>query len=250
MRLFLIFCLISFCAQSQNDVVNGKIYADSLETYQVNIINIDQELGQVSSKSGNFEIPAQLGDSILFTSLQHKTYTLKVEEKHFKTKTSIFMEMQINELDEVVLTEYDLSGDLGKDIEQVKTDYLDQRQFGFNKPRRLSPEKRALYTATSSGGGVPLDYIIMSLNGQMKKLRQRIENAELKNNQQRILASMPYKFFEEDLEIDPKFHEDFAYYCAENKDFMSTFSKNDKLLLIEAFKTQAVDYIALKNSDE
>ncbi|WP_127846396.1 hypothetical protein [Psychroflexus aestuariivivens] len=250
MRLFLIFCLISFWAQSQNDAVRGKIYADSIETYQINVINIDQELGQVSSKNGDFEIPAKLGDSILFTSLQHKTFTLKVDEKHLETRNSIFMEMQINELDEVVLTEYDLSGDLGKDIEQVQTHYLDQRQFGFNKPRKLSPEKRALYTATSSGGGVPLDYIIMSLNGQMKKLRQRIENAELKNNQQRVLASMSYKFFEDDLKIEPKYHEDFAYYCAESQDFMNTFLKDDKLLLIEAFKTQAVDYIALKNSDE
>ena len=67
--------------------MKGQIYADSLETYQVNIINITQEIGQVSTPEGKYNIRAQVGDSILFTSLQHKTYTIKVEDSNLRTDT-------------------------------------------------------------------------------------------------------------------------------------------------------------------
>jgi len=122
----LILPLISF---GQEKYMKGQIYADSLDTYQINIINITQEIGQVSTTKGTYNIKAEVGDSILFTSLQHKTYTIKIEDSNLRTNTSIFLEMQINELEEVTILQYDLTGNLSKDIKQVETDFIDQRQL-------------------------------------------------------------------------------------------------------------------------
>jgi hypothetical protein len=245
--LLFILPLLSF---GQEKFIKGQIYADSLETYQVNIINITQEIGQVSTKEGKYNIRAQIGDSILFTSLQHKTYTIKVEDSNLRTNTSIFLEMQVNELEEVTILQYDLTGDLSKDIKQVKTDFIDQRQFGFRVPRKLPKVERELRAAFSSSGGVPLDFIIMSLNGEMKKLKQRIEIANLKTDKNRILRIVPSSLITADLNIPEIYIEDFAYYCAEDKRTVSIMDKGDPLALIDELKLKAIAYIALKNFEE
>ena len=149
---FILPCFIS----AQETLFKGQIYADSISEYQVNIINIDQKTGSVSNAEGKYKIKARVGDSILFTSLQHRTYTLKVKDKNLKTSTSIFLELQINQLPEVTLKQYDLTGDLSKDIEEVQVDFVDQRQFGFGVPRQLDKIDREIYTANSSSGGFSL----------------------------------------------------------------------------------------------
>ena len=82
---FILPCFIS----AQETLLKGQIYADSISEYQVNIINIDQKTGSVSNAEGKYKIKARVGDSILFTSLQHRTYTLKVKDKNLKTSTSM-----------------------------------------------------------------------------------------------------------------------------------------------------------------
>jgi hypothetical protein len=226
--------------------MKGRIYADSLETYQINVINITQEIGQVSSQEGKYNIRAHVGDSILFTSLQHKTYTIKVEDSNLKTNTSIFLEMQINELEEVTILQYDLTGNLSKDIKQVETDFIDQRQFGFRVPRKLAKVERELRAAQSSS----LDFLIMSLNGEMKKIKQRIEIANIETDKNRILRTVPSSLMTADLNIPEIYIEDFAYYCAEDRHTVSIMDKADPLALIDELRLKAIAYISIKNLKE
>ncbi|PKG42259.1 hypothetical protein CXF67_11105 [Psychroflexus sp. MES1-P1E] len=238
--LLLILPVLSF---GQEKFMKGQIYADSLDTYQINIINITQEIGQVSTKDGKYNIRAKVGDSILFTSLQHKTYTLNIEDNNLRTSTSIFLEMQINELEEVTILQYNLTGNLSKDIKQVETDFIDQRQFGFRVPRKLAKVERELRAAQSSS----LDFLIMSLNGEMKKIKQRIEIANIKTDKNRLLRSVSSGLITTDLNIPKIYIEDFAYYCAEDKHTVSIMDKGDPLALIDELKLKAISYISLKN---
>ena len=239
----LILPLISF---GQEKYMKGQIYADSLDTYQINIINITQEIGQVSTTKGTYNIKAKVGDSILFTSLQHKTYTIRIEDSNLRTNTSIFLEMQINELEEVTILQYDLTGNLSKDIKQVETDFIDQRQFGFRVPRKLAKVERELRAAQSS----TLDFLITSLNGEMKKIKQRLEIANIKTDKNRILRAVPSSLMTADLNIPEIYVEDFAYYCAEDKHTVSIMDKGDPLALIDELKLKAITYISTKNLKE
>jgi len=222
--------------------MEGQIFADSVETYQVNIININQEIGSISNQEGKYKIRANIGDSILFTSLQHKTYTLRVEGRNLKAKTSIFLELEINELPEVTINQYQLSGDLSSDIDQVKVNFVDQRQFGFGVPRQLEKIDREIYSA-STGMLTPLIYAI---TGEAKMLRKRKANAIIQSNKNRVLRNVSADFITKDLNIPRIYVDDLAYFCAEDEQTMTTLEKNDPLALIDELKLKSIAYLKLK----
>ncbi|WP_026302534.1 hypothetical protein [Psychroflexus tropicus] len=238
-----LFFLLSMTLSAQERFIEGKIYADSIQDYQVNIININKKIGAVSSPQGTYKIRATINDSILFTSLQHKTYTLVIKEKHLKNKTSIFLEPQINELPEVTLNQYQLTGDLTKDIKNVKVDFVDQRQFGFGVPRELDKIDRELYSA-STGMLTPLLYAI---TGQTKRLKKRKENSIVRANKNKILRRVDSNLITKDLNIPEIYIEDFAYFCAEDEYTISIMEKEDPLALIDELKAKALAYLELKN---
>ncbi|WP_245686411.1 hypothetical protein [Psychroflexus sediminis] len=230
--------------------MKGRIYADSISDYQVNVININQEIGSVSNPDGNYEIRARIGDSILFTSLQHRTYILQVEENNLKTSTSIFLEMQINELPEVTINQYDLTGDLSQDIAQVQVDFIDQRQFGFGVPRQLDKIDREIYTASTSSGGIPLAPLINWMSGETKMLKKRKENAIVQSNKNKVLRKVTPDLITKDLSIPKAYIEDFAYFCAEDQNTMSIVNQNDPLAMIDELKLKAIAYLKLKDITE
>lgn len=247
--LILLLILPCFLA-AQETFIKGQIYADSISEYQVNVININQKIGNVSNSNGEYKIKARLGDSIFFTSLQHKTYILKVEANNLKTSTSIFLEMQVNELPEVTLNPYDLSGDLSRDIDQVQVDFVDQRQFGFGVPRQLDKIDREIYTATTSSGGVPLTPLLNWLSGETKRLNQRKDAAVVQSNKNKVLRKVSTRFITKDLRVPNKYLEDFAYFCAEDSNTMFIVNQNDPLALIDELKLKAIAYLKLKEITE
>lgn len=230
--------------------MKGQIFADSINEYQVNVININQKIGTVSNTSGEYKIKANLGDSILFTSLQHKTYTTVAKERNLKNSTSIFMELQVNKLPEVTLNLYDLSGDLSRDMEKVKTDFIDQRQFGFGAPRQLDKIDREIYTASTSSGGVPLTPLINWITGETKRLEKRKKNAVVQNNKNKVLRHVTENLITKDLRIPQMYVEDFAYFCAEDQHTMQIVNQKDPLALIDELKLKAVAYLQLKEITE
>lgn len=245
-KFFFLFLILPCILAAQDTFMKGQIYADSISEYQVNIININQKIGNVSNSKGEYKIKANLGDSILFTSLQHRTYTIKVSENNLKTSTSIFMELQVNELPEVTLRQYDLSGDLSKDIEKVRVDFIDQRQFGFGVPRQLDKIDREIYSANTDFVGS----IVNQLNGNAKALKKRKENAIVQSNKNKVLRRVDENLITIDLKIPKMYIEDFAYFCAEDQHTMSVVNQNEPLALIDELKLKAVAYLKLKEISE
>lgn len=244
--LLSLFLILPFFLTAQETFIEGKIYADSISEYQVNVINIHQKIGNVTNPKGEFRIKANLGDSILFTSLQHKTYTLKVKENNIKTTTAIFLELQVNQLPEVTLNQYNLSGDLSKDIDQVQVIFVDQRQFGFGVPRQLDKIDREIYTANTDF----LGSIVNHFNGNTKMLQKRKDFAVVQNNKNKVLRNVTEDLITKDLKIPKMYVEDFAYFCAEDHKTMSIVNQNDPLALIDELKLKAIAYLKSKEINE
>lgn len=249
-KIFILFLISPCFLAAQDSFMKGQIYADSISEYQVNIININQKTGSVSKSNGEYKIKANPGDSILFTSLQHRTYTIKVEENHLNSSNSIFLELQVNELPEVTLNSYDLSGDLSKDVDQVRVIFIDQRQFGFGVPRQLDKIDREIYTANTSGGGVPLTPLLNWISGETKMLKKRKENTLVQYNKIKVLRHVSADLITEDLSIPQMYIEDFAYFCAEDQNTMTIVGQKDPLALIDELKRKAIAYLILKEIKE
>lgn len=245
---FLSFILVFNCIQlfSQSKELRGEILADSIQYYQVNIVNITQETGTTTAKDGHFVLAVNLNDSIVFSSLIHEFKALKVNEEHLKKPLKIHLNPQINELPEVVLKPYDLSGDILIDVPKIKVSHIDQTNYGFGTVRRLTPLQQEMYFVQTTG---VVGQVIMQLNGQMEQLRRRIEINNKIRKQLKIRPYITEELMQNHLKINPIYRDDFAYFCSEDPELLAILGE-DKLKMIEmlmekseAFKKSKYDLV-------
>lgn len=249
-RFILILCLFSaISGLAQQKYLRGQIIADSIQYYQINIVNITQEAGTITSKNGTFSIAVDINDSIVFSSLVHEFQSLVVTNSTLENPVKIKMKRQINELPEVVVNGYDLSGELSQDIAQITTYHLEQEGFGFSTPRRIdyptSELKRVKRISVGFGFSVPLDYIIMSLNGDIDKLERYQDILKIEKQKERLLNSFKTEFIVNNLEINSSSVDDFIYFCMKDSSFIETF-RNDKLAAYNLIQQKAVAYKLIK----
>ncbi|WP_299432880.1 hypothetical protein [uncultured Aquimarina sp.] len=121
--LYLIIFSLSFVGFSQDtDILRGKIITDTLHSKSINIINLTKGVGTINDSAGFFQIKATKGDTIVFSSVQHQQKTHVVTKKDLKEASlSIQLEIKVNELDEVTISKYDLTGESKEDVKKIKT---------------------------------------------------------------------------------------------------------------------------------
>lgn len=121
--LLFIFLLTTCLAVSQTpDVLRGKIIADTTQIEAVNIFNRSQGIGTVNDQAGFFEIKAVVGDTILFSSVRHQQKVVVVTKKALRSAMSqVKLEIKVNELEEVRISQYNLSGEAEKDVQSIRT---------------------------------------------------------------------------------------------------------------------------------
>lgn len=251
--LFFLIFLFGVTVFSQQKILKGHVLADSLDVYKINIVNITQENGTTTTQNGQFSLAVHLRDSIVFSSLVYEFYSLIVNSSHFEKPVKISLERQINTLPEVVLTPYDLSGELGKDVMQVSTYHLDQERLGFKIPRRLNyPEselKRVKKFSIGIVNSIPIDYIIMRMNGQLAELERYKNNIQSKKQKDAVLDYFTADYIAESLGIDSLYVDDFMYFCTEDMQFVQTF-RTDKLAVYDSLKVKAEAYNLRKTESE
>ncbi|MGO2294695.1 MAG: hypothetical protein ACTH5N_04505 [Psychroflexus halocasei] len=245
-RFLLVLCLfIAVSGLAQQRYLRGQIIADSIQYYQVNIVNITQETGTLTSQNGTFKLAVDLNDSIVFSSLVHEFQSLVVTNSTLSKPVDIKMKRQINELPEVVVNAYDLSGELGQDVIQVPMYHLAQEALGFSLPRRLdyptNELNRVKQMKIGFGFAVPLEYIIMSLNGDIKKLERYQNILKIEKQKEKLLAYFKTEFIVKNLKIDTSSVDDFIYFCMEDQSFIETF-RNDKLAAFNEIEQKAEAY--------
>ena len=90
---------------------------------------MDSEVGVISDFDGNFQISLNIGDKILVSYVGKKSVELPI----LTSPVSIFLETDLNELDEVTVSVgyFDISEkDLSGSITQIKSDQLEKNRSG------------------------------------------------------------------------------------------------------------------------
>lgn len=245
-KIVFVLCLL-FAASglAQQKYLRGQIIADSIQYYQINIVNITQETGTITSKNGDFSIAVDMNDSLVFSSLVHEFQSLVVTNSTLEKPVKVKMKRQINELPEVVVNTYDLSGELSQDIAQMPTYHLAQETVGFSMPRRIdyptNELNRVKQMKIGFGFAVPLDYIIMSLNGDIDKLERYQVILKKEKQKERLLAYFKTEFIVKNLKINKSSVDDFIYFCIEDSSFIKTFY-DDKLAAFNHIKQKSEVY--------
>lgn len=126
-RLFFICVLVApFVFQAQDiDRINiqGSLTAPKGEDIEgVNIYNVSSQKGTISSVDGEFTIEVAENDRILLSALQFSTFTVIIDRGVIDNKRlGIYLNPVVNQLEEVIVRPYDLSGNVLVDVGRIKT---------------------------------------------------------------------------------------------------------------------------------
>ena len=137
MRKLLTLCLIftSFFAFSQDikrDEINGKIIVEGNDIESITIYNASAKTGTITDENGEFTIAVALNDLLEIRALQYQNFDVRVNKMILESKKiSIFLIEEINKLDEIIIKNKMLSGDIKTDINSVKTFNLKSNAIYF-----------------------------------------------------------------------------------------------------------------------
>ncbi|MEK9603468.1 MAG: carboxypeptidase-like regulatory domain-containing protein [Flavobacteriaceae bacterium] len=179
--------------QEQVQYLNGTVENEStgFPMESVHILNLNKVEGTTTDNKGNFEILAQVNDTLYFSYLGYKSFKVAVTQDMIKFGNSKF---QITELafalEEIILRPYQLTGYLDIDVKNVPINSAGRYRIpglpsagyegGNRNPNAISKTFAALFN--------PADFLhnLFGKKGvQMQKLKKMRENDELKN----LLAS-------------------------------------------------------------
>ena len=105
-------------AQSLSAIIENA--ADNAPIPSVHVINLSQVVGVITDKTGRFEIPAKLNDTIYLSYLGFKSIKIRVTNDLLKFKNSkIQMTELAYALEEVIIKPYELTGYLEIDAKNI-----------------------------------------------------------------------------------------------------------------------------------
>ncbi|MDA1176865.1 MAG: carboxypeptidase-like regulatory domain-containing protein, partial [Bacteroidetes bacterium] len=173
--------------------VKGKIVngADEEPMENVNIVNLNQVYGTTTNIKGEFEIRAQVNDTLHLSFLGFKSIKVRVTNDwvNFGNETTIELTELALTLEEVVVNKLKLTGYLEVDIKQVPIQKNIRYSIsGLNTGYESSPRSPSMVTKVLGAIFNPADFLYNIFGKkpkEMKKLRKMKKQDEIRS----ILAS-------------------------------------------------------------
>ena len=124
--LLLLFIIVSSTLLAQDierTKVAGKIHVPNDDDAEgINVYNVSSQKGTITNADGSFEIEIAENDRLQITALQYQSFTVIVDKGIVERKRiNIFMNPSVNQLEEVVVRPYDLSGNINVDVKKIHT---------------------------------------------------------------------------------------------------------------------------------
>ncbi len=252
--ILLFFLMSTFCVSAQTygyKEVKGMVVAKDKDVTGVVVQNISTERATITDLDGRFLIQARLNDTLVFSAVQFKRKIVPVNQALLSSSfVSVPLEEFVNELKEVVVNPYGLSGQLGSDITglQLAKD-VSAEALGLPNAhvKIITQSERKLQQATAGKFNVgmilnpPIDGIINAITGRTKMLKNRVKVDKTYARTQRVQNYYTDSIFMVDLKIPKEKIPDFMYFCEVDANFQTAVASKDKLkiwgFLIEKSKS-------------
>ena len=185
--LFLISTLllgISLRGQSSK-IIKGKISAKDKDVTGIVVQNITNDKATITDLDGNFSILVFVNDTLIFSAVQFKRKVLPITREIYDSSfLTIVLKEFVNELEEVVVKPYNLSGNLEKDLNDLKLEKdISAKELGLpnSDVRVISQNENRLYDAdhgkfiyVSLGLAINVNKILNRISGRTKALQKRV----------------------------------------------------------------------------
>ncbi|MDT0608611.1 hypothetical protein [Croceitalea rosinachiae] len=260
-----LFLLISFCCFSQlfsqSKLLRGQVNANEADVTGVVIQNRNANQSTITDDKGNFSVKVALNDTLIFSAVQFKRKVLPVNRAIFETTFLIVnLEAFVNELREVVVQPYDLSGSLGSDITKLNLEKdVSAEALGLPNAevRVISQSENKLNDADHSkflyfygiGFAVNVNKILNRLSGRTKKMKERVALDKSYERVKQIEKSFIDSLLVNHLKIPKKNFYDFIYFCGQDKGFKTITTTNDELKLWQFLIDKSKGYRKNKGLD-
>ncbi len=238
--IYVFIALITCYGYSQEIItLHGKIIVDELQPDAIHILNQTQNLGVISNQDGFFAIRAKQGDTLVVSSIQFALQKHIVQQKDLDAdRLEIILDIAVNELEEVRISQYSLTGRLEDDILNIPT-------HTEHLPFWNAAELKQMGVGAFDDGQSPVNNLV--LRNEMSTtavdfmaIGKRIGGV-FKNKNKRKIREVPsiltdvysQEFFIEGLKIPEAEYYNFLEYLNEQPGIMLALRSPDKLKTLE-----------------
>ena len=251
LALFAGLTLLAAAARAQTERpgearLRGQVVEADSGIPDVHVLNLTAGTATITDQTGQFGIGVLIGDTLLFSAVRYRRKTLVVEEALIGGLPLLVpMEPFVNELDEIVVTPFDLSGDLDNDLGRLPEK---QRVTAYSlglpnayATRRTNTEKM-LNEATTGGGILPLNPILNYFTGRTKMLKKQLSLERSYQKAMDMRARFPDSVFIHELGIPETRIPDFMYYCEVDSTFHAVADSGDRLRIWAFLRRKSGEY--------
>ena len=126
LAIFLLFCAAGVA--QEKTVISGSVFSEEKSTEFIHVINKSLEIGTSVDQNGDFEIPVRLNDTLFFSSIQFEKKIVKITSEILTNrKLEVFLVEIPTELDEIVISDLKLTGDLSTDMKKINVEKVEIR---------------------------------------------------------------------------------------------------------------------------
>lgn len=221
--IFFVFLANNLLAQVEvATVLKGKVDANIMDLEGIYVVNVRTEASVVTNADGSFSIPAKIGDTLIFSSVQLKERRIiLIDEDFASTNFVIKIEVGMNQLREVIIKRYD-------NINAVAMGIIPVGQRSYSPAERKLKGATDLDASVGLGGSVALDPLLNFFSGRSAMLKK-----ELAVEKKEIFMQLLEKMFNTDhfvqkLSIPLDYVKGFEYFAVENESFTKILNTNNK----------------------
>jgi hypothetical protein len=258
---FLLLLLVGLYTSAQTGeriLISGTIEVPLGDDPQgINIYNLNSNRFAVSDSLGEFSIAVAFNDSLRVSSLKFQEFTVIVDQGIINTKAlNIFVSEVVSRLPEVVVTPYDLSGNINVDLNRLKLVELptnltaaNVQNMGFDNdtgPNLGSPPYNTALAMSKTRLVNGINFVNIFKEFLIAKKKEDVENPyaksvnpEIDNYIRKIYED---DFFRENLDIEREYISDFIFYANDNGLSEQMLKGGNELDLIDFLMEQRKKY--------
>lgn len=227
-----IICFIVFWCTTQlfgqtkiAEECHGKVNSDMSNLEGIYVINLNNENAAITDTKGYFSIKANVGDNLLFSSVQFKSVNKIISTQDLSHLFFVNMHPIMNELREVVVKR-----------PSVSAESLGIIPYGQKK---YTPAERKILTATSGFG---IDPILNMFSGRTAMLKKELEVEKKEGYLVQLENLFDKNHYVNILHIPSDYVKGFLYFAVENPKFTRVLKTKNRTSIEFLMSELAVEY--------
>ncbi|MCW3160327.1 hypothetical protein [Chryseobacterium oryctis] len=181
MKKLITLLLLAFLAKVNAQIYSGEVFLrDNSVLYlnQIYVTNLNTQKTVLSDYNGVFNLQAEPGDIIRFTSIVTERKNIKLTPKMFETRSFIELKIAYHDIQEVVISRFKPTGNLRYDVNSIRKEdkgLAIKKVIGLPEPKGDgNPPELPVAGLRDGGLTFSLESIYDILSGERKKKQRYI----------------------------------------------------------------------------